>query len=453
MKNAFVQALFRQSFAERTASSLLASTAMLLCGLAVPTTAQTAIDKLAPEQGFTIPVRVSTPIVLKASPGAICDLHAEGEEGPDRSLTVYANTDGYLKFHAKPQQESDEEQRIQLDCTDTTGRVTRYPLNVRAASSPTPDMPAPQTEVPAPKGSTIRPALAEEERETLSNDELVSRGYPERPDAVESPQHYALWLKHVSQPITVLPPHQGDSGKSHHVTRAALDLANWSGYISTSGAQSFVAVSGTWNVPELVAWYNSSPTYSDLWVGLDGWGSDADLVQAGTQSASINIFGTIYLAYSSWTEIVPNESGQFTDLYPNPGDSVTVQVWICCGPGNSPTTNGTWGAFSITDWTQGTGVTIYTPLDGTHYNGNTIEWIMERPLVNGSYAYLADYDYANMIPSGDSVTQGWVSWNKLPDLAQIWMYNENYVGDDNNQLSGAYNHGSADINYVWYNFH
>jgi hypothetical protein len=49
---------------------MLALTALLLCGLAIPTAAQTF--KVAPEQGFTISPEVSTSIVLIAFAGARC---------------------------------------------------------------------------------------------------------------------------------------------------------------------------------------------------------------------------------------------------------------------------------------------------------------------------------------------------------------------------------------------
>jgi hypothetical protein len=454
MRNARANTLIQPSspaLAKKTGGSL-ALAALLLGGLGIPSPAQTTIDTVAGEQGFTIPVSTSTPIVLMTSPGAMCDLHAEGEDGPEKSLTVYANLDGYLKFVAKATQESDDHRQVLLDCSDATGKVTRYPVSVRVASSPTADMPAPLAKAPTPQGATIRPALTEEEQQTLSNDELASRGYPERPDALASPDRYAFWRKRVSRSFTMLPPHHADSGKSHHVMQAAADSNVWSGYVSTSSPKSYSAVFGTWNVPELVAHYSSSPTYSLFWVGLDGFNL-SDLVQAGTQQASIELFGVNYYVYSSWYEILPNEYAQFTELSPNPGDDMSVEVWICCGPGASPNVNGTEGWFTITDWTQNVEAINDQSLGGTVYSGSTVEWIMERPTINNSPTYLADYDYANMIPSADSTSQGWVSWDKLPNLTQLWLYNQDLVGEDNNQLSGAYNHGSADINYVWYNFH
>jgi len=309
--------------------------------------------------------------------------------------------------------------------------------------------------VPTPTGSTIRPALTEEEQQTLSDDELMSRGYPARPDALESPDRYARWQQQVSRSMTILPSQSVDSGKSHHVARAANDNIIWSGYVSDSSWHSYSKAEGDWHVPEVVEHYSSSPTYSVLWVGLDGY-NDTDLLQAGTEQDSFESGGTNYYVYSSWYEVVPNEAMQYTQLNPNAGDYMTVEVWICCGSGNSPNVNGTYFEFTITDWTQNFQVGLINPLSlgGTVYLGNTVEWIMERPTINGNLPYFADYDYADMAPFALSTSQGFVTWNKLPGLIQLWMYNFGAVGGgDNNQLSGAYNHGSGDINYVWYNFH
>ena len=64
---------------------LVALAAFLLSSVAVPATAQTAPGmKLAAERSFTIAPDVTTPIVLKTLPAAVCDLHGEGigENGP-----------------------------------------------------------------------------------------------------------------------------------------------------------------------------------------------------------------------------------------------------------------------------------------------------------------------------------------------------------------------------------
>ncbi|MGO9235077.1 MAG: hypothetical protein ACLP4V_13785 [Methylocella sp.] len=52
---------------------------------------------------------------------------------------------------------------------------------------------------------TLRPPL-DGDRLALSNQELVARGYPPRPDPDKAPSHYARWLRQVSRPVTRVDP-------------------------------------------------------------------------------------------------------------------------------------------------------------------------------------------------------------------------------------------------------
>jgi len=118
MKNAIANSLFHQhpsAASQKKAGGLLALTALLLCGLALPASAETTINQVAHEQGFTIAPGVSTPIVLKTTADAACDLH--GETASDRALRFDANLEGYVKIHVRPEQGT-EDTRLQLDCTE-----------------------------------------------------------------------------------------------------------------------------------------------------------------------------------------------------------------------------------------------------------------------------------------------------------------------------------------------
>jgi len=81
---------------------LIALAAFLLSNVAVPVMAQTAPGmKLAAERSFTVVPDVSTPIVLKTLPDAVCDLHGEGAGANGSGMKFYANGEGYLKIHAR----------------------------------------------------------------------------------------------------------------------------------------------------------------------------------------------------------------------------------------------------------------------------------------------------------------------------------------------------------------
>jgi hypothetical protein len=218
MKNTSANARFhRHSSAAgspKKASGPLTWTAILLSGLALPAAAQPhSVGKVAAEKGFTVAPNVQTAIVIKVQPDAVCDLRAADVNDPMRSLKLYGNAAGYVKFHANLEQESEDGVRANLDCVGTDGNVARYPLHLRVASSPTDSMPAPRTVVPVPKGSTVLPALTEAEAQQLSSEELIGRGYPRRPDAASDPDVYQSWLKSVSRPSTHLPAHFGGQSR------------------------------------------------------------------------------------------------------------------------------------------------------------------------------------------------------------------------------------------------
>ena len=167
---------------------------------------------------------------------------------PER-MRFYANGEGYVKIHASAREGM--EGRVQLDCSSENGSVVSYPLHLLASSSPAADMPAPQSHVPTPKGSKVRPGLTEVQAQSLTDDELVSLGYTERPDALSSPDQYAKWLDHVSRPMTVLPQHLVSTNVT--ASPGSYTSSNWSGLEAhTTTKHKYSAVTGTWSVPPIL---------------------------------------------------------------------------------------------------------------------------------------------------------------------------------------------------------
>ena len=425
----------------------LTLTATLFCGLAVSTSAQNSgVGRIARERGFTIAPDVQTPIVLKTMADAACDLHAVGTSDT-RSMRFYANGEGYVKIQATAREGM--EGRVQLDCS-SNGKAVGYPLHLRASSSPTSDMPAPQSVVPTPKGSTVRPALTEAQAQSLSDDELMNLGYTERPDVLSSPDQYAKWLDHVSRPMTVLPQHLVSTSVT--ASPALYTSANWSGLEAHSTTQhKYSAVTATWNVP-LITFADSSgnPTYSAFWVGLDGdHVKGGDLVQAGTEQDAQEIIGLLFTNYYAWSELLPNQPTEQEVFGVNPGDDIQVEVWIGTGSG-APNPNGGYGSFRVIDWTQSNESKFYVPLNGTHYNGTEAEWIMERPTVGGSLPELAAYGTATMVNATALQVIG-TKWVRCGTAANrnIRMYN----GTDllSKAIWGGI--GSQVVTFDWHNFH
>ncbi len=424
---------------QKHASGLLTLAAVLLCSL----TALAQNVKVAAEKGFTIAPNVQTPIVLKTMADAACDLHAVGTSDT-RTMRFYANGEGYVKIHATAREGM--EGRVQLDCS-SNGKAVSYPLHLLASSSPTADMPAPQSDVPTPKGSKVRPGLTEAQAQSLTDDELANLGYTERPDVLSSPDQYAKWLDHVSRPMTVLPQHLVSTNVT--ASPGSYTSSNWSGLEAHSTTKhKYSAVAGTWNVPAVVIGDPSgNPTYSAFWIGLDGDGTK-DLVQAGTEQDAQEVIGILFTNYYAWSELLPNQPTEQGVFGVNAGDEIQVEVWIGTGSG-APNPNGGYGSFRIIDWTQSNESVFYVPLSGTIYNGREAEWIMERPTVGGSLPELSAYVLTTMVDASVLQVKG-TKWVRCGTAANrnISMYN----GSDllSNAVWGGT--GSQEIIFAWFNF-
>jgi hypothetical protein len=456
-----------KSLADRcsTASRALTLTALFLCGLGISTFAQEAGSfTTAAEKGFTVVPNVQTPIVLKTMPDAACDLHAEAAGEPVHSLRFYANGDGYIKIHANAKRETEDGIHVVLDCR-AGDKAVRYPLHLRAGSSPTAAMPAPQTIMPTPRGSQLMPPLSQQETDSLSDVELIGRGFPPRPDASNSPDAYAKWLDLVSQPITMVVPHVVSRTDILHSTggpnvaqqqgvqNSSGGTVNWSGAVDFGSYRGYTGVYGQWNVPSVVACETNTTTYSSLWVGLDGYGL-SDLVQDGTESDCTNIAGLFnILSYSAWEEVLPNQPySQNVSISPNGGDSFWALAWV--GDANrNYNPNGAYAWFNMWDTTQRQGVLLAVALGKTSFNGSTAEWIMERPTVGGQYAQLTDYVVSVMTyPEVLTSSLNWTYYTTQPNL-QLAMYNEYQSGNDNNLLSNGIEVTPTLLTYFWSNYH
>jgi hypothetical protein len=444
-------------------SGLLTLTALLLGGLAVPASAQNRpMARVAPERHFTIPADVPTPVVLMTEPDAACDLHAAGVNDPSRTMRLYGNIEGYVRFHFTPKQDT-QDAHLQLDCR-TQEAVTTHSVHLRIATSPTEDMPAPERSVPAPKGSKARPALTEEAAPQLSDEDITAQGYPPRPNTTESPEAYARWLDRVSRPATILPPHSvSRSGISHSPRNVTANLntsVNWSGFVAQGGTGSYKAVYGTWVVPYVSGDPGlQEPCYSLVWVGLDGYTSN-DLDQAGTEQDATDMFPfRTATNYYAWTEVIPHQSIQ--EIFNlNPGSTFSVVVYVGDSKGNiDPTGDYAW--FNLVDVNSGQEFNTPTKLEkGFGFTGNSAEWIVERPCLGncGStspiYPEFAEYSIVQ-ITSASVLTGTKVIPYGTAENQQLTMRASYLPQPDNNVLSTVSSvTGSADsMKFLWKNFY
>lgn len=370
--------------------SKAALSAFACCSLAASILAQTpASNEIVPERGFTIPSSGQTPFVLQTAPNAVCELHAANAVDPAPAMRLLANEEGYIRVHVSPKYQSENDAHVQIDCT-AGGKATAYPIHLRSGVAATDAMPAPQTTVPLPKGSRVLPALTQDEAVQLSDQELLGRGYPGRPDASAEPQLYKDWIRAFSKQVTLLPPPSSTSGAADHalgMQYGTQDSASWCGYEARGANGTYSSVIGSWYVPDIISGELAYQTNSGLWVGLDGDDGAADLVQAGTAQNYLDLDGLNFANYFAWTEVVPNQpSGQSLALNISAGDQMFVDVWVSNGQAN----------FLVSDDATNETVVTQTALGNTSFLGKTAEWIIERPTTAGKLSELSMFIIAVM---------------------------------------------------------
>jgi hypothetical protein len=243
---------------------------------------------------------------------------------------------------------------------------------------------------------------------TAADSELADYGIPPRPDQSE-PDLYARWAKMVTAPqtrmtnLTVQTTNVINSTAANRRDRktagntTSTNTDNWSGFAITAPNGTFKAndsfILAEWVVPAIgVDNCSYSPYASSQWVGFDGAFISGDVLQAGTAETAC---GTSYVAWYEWyTSGCTSSSGSLPCYQTNvslpisPGDVVSAEVWY--------TTSSPYGHAYIVNYTaqQSASVGFNQPSgsSGSGYQGNTAEWVVERPgLVGGSLENLANY--------------------------------------------------------------
>jgi len=254
---------------------------------------------------------------------------------------------------------------------------------------------------------------------SASDSVLRDWGFPPRPSSVD-PVAYARWQKMVgSKWVTARLRFTGIYNGPARNLRVQSSVGNttdttsqnWSGWVISPTTDLFstnsTSITGSWAAPAVLPWplgaTCSSATYAtSQWVGFDGFTS-SDVLQAGTQT---NCGNSAYF----WYEWYPNAETE-VDIGLLPGHFVGVSVYyddaaLSSSPGYAVLCNDTTDACSSVG---------FSPPAGTTYAGNSAEWIVERPEVNGVLADLPNYGDLVMAQAyGDVPGTGGYSATKLP---------------------------------------
>jgi hypothetical protein len=406
-----------------------------------------------------VPPHALSAISFSAAPNTQCSVAPAGSSGTGQGFKVYADDGGTATFYMTPSKESSA---VQLVATCSSGSQQTIEIQPVAGAKPLVAHTASDAATNQRLGHTLRPALTGDPM-ALSNQELVKRGYPLRPDPQRAPGAYASWLKAVSKPSTFIPPKTVNVEGPHHGPAKIADDAgssyNWSGYLVQGSSSPFYAVAGTWNVqsvfgvePGIPAY---TPTYSSFWIGLDGW-VNTDLAQDGTSEETyVDSNGNAYNSWFAWVQLLPQEQDEqpISNFPINPYDEIYSMVAIGDAYAN-PNLYGGYSWFFLEDLTTNQSTFFATQINSGTFAGGTAEWIMERPenTTNGSYYDLSDYWLATMQGPWAVTTDGtWVNFFNGGDGAT--STNLTMVNTSNGVLSLAIGDQPNGFDLFWQNYH
>ena len=246
-------------------------------------------------------------------------------------------------------------------------------------------------EPPAP----FDPLVADEEA-------LDAYGFPPRPDQARNPLAFERWRRALAAHPRRLAPtlqrtavyHGPRVASARPATFNGITSSNWSGYAADTGAKtwsnaSFSTVAADFVVPAAIArTCDSAWEYSSAWVGLDGYASN-DVLQAGVEADATCGSGLAQDYYTPWYEWYPLASVRITNLTAAAGQSFYIHVWA---------TTPTAGHAYIQNLSLNQSVSLdFSAPPGTTLRGESAEWILESPSVNGTLATLPTYglDYVS----------------------------------------------------------
>jgi hypothetical protein len=244
--------------------------------------------------------------------------------------------------------------------------------------------------------STYRPTPEGFDPTKATKRQLILHGIPPRPDASKDPDLRSRWDQAIAKTKRwIIPEFLEIPGKTHGLakkigTKSRRKLAgltnatsaNWSGAVDfpPTGAAYFWAA-GQWTVPNPHA-PGSGAYYASEWVGIDGWNS-ADVCQAGTETQITNVLWFTVKNVYPWWEWFPSGEVAITNLPVAAGD--VMYCLICVSASNA-------ASIYLSNQSTGDGTSFdITAPSGTSLVGDSVEWIIERPGVNGTTASLSEY--------------------------------------------------------------
>lgn len=233
---------------------------------------------------------------------------------------------------------------------------------------------------------------------TASTEALYTYGFPAKPtDSEELAEWTALMLNYSETPVPSLSfANKAPSAVQHldsaSVARSSTEAyanANWCGYAATGTSTEFVSVQGDFRVPSsLTPGYY--PYGLSTWVGIGGANS-GKLVQAGIASFTTTSY---YAWYEFMGEDIIHPAETITSLSINPGDNLHIYV-------SYETANNRWQYYIANNTTGQSHAAYISAPSADYYDGSTVEWIVERPLM---YNTNVSESYFPQLPNFGTIT-------------------------------------------------
>ncbi|HKF22879.1 MAG TPA: G1 family glutamic endopeptidase [Candidatus Angelobacter sp.] len=296
------------------------------------------------ERGPAAAEKSFVPASIKVLPGLQCSIYPEGSD-PSTGLEVFADDDGYARFHAVRAEGGNAIKRLTLGCKDANGKPSSFAVDLTsdATFEPRP------LDLSKERG-TDRPALTGDPLR-FTQAQLIEAGYGLRPDPQKDPDAYNRWLSAASKPGRML---QAKRPASHEHTVITTTGGPWVGSV-LGGSPSYIAIEAYFNVPKAIhGGDKTTGTEISIWDGLGGFGTGPGLIQAGVSLQTTSAVAT----YGSWREyccghgLNGNSNGYGGAFKPNPGDDIYDVNWYCDAKGN-PNINGGYGCSFLQDLTTG----------------------------------------------------------------------------------------------------
>lgn len=257
----------------------------------------------------------------------------------------------------------------------------------------------------------------------MSQSQLIQYGLASPPKSERFPKDYQTWQRLVQAATHRIVP-QLKSGNMYVGPAKRLSTAipinrngptssttdNWSGIVINDANnpfnQSSADVWGAFTIPQTHDLpqnpCRNAPEFphAAYWVGIDGFGGN-DVLQAGASTDTLcsPLMGGITSTFRYfWIEWYPNPAIGVTNMPVSPGDVVVVEVFAQESEGLY--------VLTLYDETSGMSVALkMTPPSGTSLQGNSVEWIAERPTVDNALTSLTNFgtiDWTGLFASATS---------------------------------------------------